>query len=81
MEHTNQTLEQYLHVYCNYQQDNWADLLPLVEFIYNNTLNATTGISLFFTNKGYHPNISVHPEHNLTSTHAREFAVNLDELH
>ena len=22
-ERTNQTLEQYLHVYCNYQQDNW----------------------------------------------------------
>jgi len=21
-EHTNQTLKQYLHVYCNYQQDN-----------------------------------------------------------
>ena len=26
---TNQTLEQYLHVYCNYQQDNWSKLLPL----------------------------------------------------
>jgi len=21
----NQTLEQYLQVYCNYQQDNWAE--------------------------------------------------------
>src|SRR3979490_2857909 len=28
-EHTNQTLEQYLRVYCNYQQDDWALLLPL----------------------------------------------------
>ena len=80
-EHTNQTLEQYLHVYCNYQQDNWADLLPLAEFTYNNTLSATTRISPFFANKGYHPNISVHLEHDLTSTHAREFAVDLDELH
>src|SRR6266481_5633918 len=25
-ERTNQTLEQYLQVYCNYQQDNWAEL-------------------------------------------------------
>jgi len=24
-EQTNQTLEQYLRVYCNYQQDNWSD--------------------------------------------------------
>ena len=34
---TNQTLEQYLQVYCNYQQDNWSSLLPLAEFAYNNT--------------------------------------------
>jgi len=25
-ERSNQTLEQYLHIYCNYQQDNWVDL-------------------------------------------------------
>ena len=25
-ERTNQTLEQYLHIYCNYQHDNWSDL-------------------------------------------------------
>ena len=81
MEHTNQTLEQYLCVYCNYQQDNRADLLPLVEFAYNKAPSATTGISPFFTNKGYCPNISVHLEQDLTSAHAREFVVDLDELH
>ena len=42
-ERSNQTLEQYLRIYCNYQQDNWADLLPLAEFAYNNTPSATTG--------------------------------------
>jgi len=46
--HTDQTLEQYLHVYCNYQQDNWSELLSLVEFAYNNALSATTSISPFF---------------------------------
>ena len=81
MECTNQTLEQYLCVYCNYQQDSWADLLHLAEFAYNNALSATTRISPFFANKGYHPNISVHMEHDLTSAHAREFAVDLDELY
>ena len=50
---TNQTLEQYLHVYCNYQQDNWSKLLPLAEFAYNNAPSATTGVSPFFANKGY----------------------------
>ena len=80
-EWTNQTLEQYLWIFCNYQQDNWYTLLPLVEFAYNNTLNATTGISLFFANKGYYPNLTVHPEQDLASSHARDLVVNLDELH
>ena len=58
----NQTLKQYLHVYCNYQQDNWSELLSLAEFAYNNAPSTTTGVSSFFANKGYHLNITVHPE-------------------
>ena len=65
--HMNQTLEQYLRVYCNYQQDNWSELLPLMEFAYNNAPSATTSVSPFFANKGYHPNITVHPKHNCRS--------------
>jgi IS30 family transposase len=40
-ERANQTLEQYLRIYCNYQQDNWSELLPLAEFAYNNALSIT----------------------------------------
>ena len=79
-EHTNQTLEQYLCVYCNYQQDNWSELLPLVEFAYNNAPSTTTSVSPFFANKGYHLNITVHPEHDIASSRACDFAVDLDEL-
>jgi len=50
-EQVNQTLEQYLCAYCNYQQDNWSKLLPLAKFTYNNAPSETTGISPFFTNK------------------------------
>ena len=78
--HTNQTLKQYLHVYCNYQQDNWSELLPLAEFAYNNAPSTTTGISPFFANKEYHPNITVHPEHDITSSRVCDFAIDLDEL-
>ena len=35
-ERKNETLEQYLQIYCNYQQSNWARLLSLAEFTYNN---------------------------------------------
>src|SRR3979490_3096759 len=80
-ERVNQTLEQYLQVYCNYQQDNWSELLPLAKFAYNNAPNTTTGISPFFTNKGHHPNITVHPEQDLASSRACEFAMNLGQLH
>ena len=80
-ERANQTLEQYLHMYCNYQQDNWSDLLPLAEFAYNNAPSATTSVSPFFVNKGYHPNITVHPKCNLSSAWAREYAVDLESLH
>ena len=84
-ERTNQTLEQYLHCYCNYQQDNCSKLLPLAEFAYNNAPSATMGISPFFANKsyhpGYHPNISVYLECEVTSVHAQELAVDLDKLH
>ena len=79
-ERTNQTLKQYLHVYCNYQQDNWSKLLSLTEFAYNNALSATTSVSSFFTNKRYHPNITVHPEHNIASSRAHNFTIDLDEL-
>ena len=79
-EHTNQTLEQYLYIYCNYEQDNWSKLLPLMEFVYNNALSATTGVSPFFANKGYYPNITVHPKCEIASSRACNFAVDLDEL-
>ena len=78
---TNQMLEQYIWVYSNYQQDNWLELLLLAEFAYNNALSATTGISPFFANKGYHPNLTVHPEWDLASSRARTFTVNLNQLH
>jgi len=80
VEQTNQTLEQYLRVYCNYQQDNWSELLPLAEFAYNNAPSSTTGVSSFFANKGYHPNLLVYPERDIASSRARDFVIDLDEL-
>jgi len=77
---TNQTLEQYLYIYCNYQQDNWSELLPLAEFSYNNAPSATTGVSPFFANKGYHPNLSVYPEQDIASSHVHDFTIDLNEL-
>ena len=51
-----------------------------MEFAYNNALSVTTSVSLFFTNKGYHLNITVHPEHNIASSQAHNFAIDLNKL-
>jgi hypothetical protein len=54
-ERTNQTLEQYLCCYVNYQQDNWSDFLPMAEFTYNNTVKPGMLASPFFLNYSFHP--------------------------
>jgi hypothetical protein len=40
-------LEFYLRAYYNYKQDDWVSKLGLVEFIYNNSIYASTGFTLF----------------------------------
>jgi hypothetical protein len=54
-ERVHQSLEAYLRFYINYQQDDWADWLPLAEFAYNNSDHSSTGKSPFFVNSGYNP--------------------------
>src|SRR5258707_9213530 len=79
-ERANQVLEQYLRVYTNYQQDNWATLLPMAEFTYNNATNATTGVSPFFANKGYHPEFTVDPQVETSSAEAQAFMADLERV-
>jgi hypothetical protein len=43
-----------------YHQNNWAKLLPLGEFVLNNTPNISIGASLFFMNKVYHLSLTFH---------------------
>src|SRR5258705_12733079 len=81
MEQINQVLEQYLCAYMNYQQDNWALLLPLAEFTYNNAVSTTTGISPFFANKGYHLRLTTNPLALSLSSKAQHYVVDLDQLH
>src|SRR5258708_7133844 len=81
MEQINQVLEQYLWAYTNYQQDNWAPLLPLAEFTYNNATSTTTGISPFFMNKGYHLRLPTNLLAPSLSSEAQHYVADLDQLH
>lgn len=46
-EQVNQELEQYLQVFWNYQVNNWADLIPFIEFAHNARTHSITGHSPF----------------------------------
>jgi transposase InsO family protein len=81
VERINTTLEQFLRIYCNYQQDNWSKLLPLAGFAYNNAPHASTGVSPFFATKGYDPLMAVYPDAEITDLRAHHFAINFDEIH
>jgi len=54
-ERVNQVLEQYLRCFINHHQDNCVDLLPVIEFAYNNTFQESIHQTLFFANYRYHP--------------------------
>ena len=41
-EQTNQTVEQYLWHYINYQQDDWVNYLPMAQFAFNNAKHTAT---------------------------------------
>jgi RNase H-like domain found in reverse transcriptase/Reverse transcriptase (RNA-dependent DNA polymerase)/Integrase zinc binding domain/Chromo (CHRromatin Organisation MOdifier) domain len=61
-ERINSVLEQYLRIFCDYQQDNWVELLPMAEFTYNNAKHASTQVSPFYANYGFHPRLSIDVE-------------------
>ena len=57
-ERQNSTMEAYLQAFVNFEQNDWAWLLPMAEFAYNNAKNASIGHTSFELNCGYHPRVS-----------------------
>ncbi len=75
-------MEAYLKAFINWEQDNWAKLLPIAEFAYNNAKNTSIGHTQFELNYNYHPRVSfeedVDPRSRSRSTN--ELAKELKEL-
>ena len=57
MERVNQTLEQYLRCYVDYNLSNWLDLLPSTEFAYNNQAHKGIKESPFYLEYSRHPRV------------------------
>ena len=55
-------MEAYLRAFVNFEQNDWARLLLMAEFAYNNAKNASTGHTLFEFNCGYYPRMSYKEE-------------------
>ena len=56
-ERTNQRLEQYIRIFIDSYQTNWASLLPLAQYTLNATPNATTHKAPFQIILGYIPKV------------------------
>ena len=65
-EQVNQELEQYLWLFINHRQDDWARLLPLAEFQYNH-IHSSTQHSPFLLDTGQEPHMGFEP--NLQQSH------------
>jgi hypothetical protein len=61
-EQVNQELEQYLRLFVGQRQDDWIDLLPMVEFQYNNHIHSSTQQTPFFLDSGQHPRMGFEPQ-------------------
>lgn len=79
-ERTNRTLEEMLRSYVNTHHNDWDKHLPMLEFAYNNSVNASTGYSPFYLNYGYHPNVPAalsNPQASTSNPTATAFAQEL----
>jgi len=60
-EHVNQELDQFLCLFINEQQNDWYDLLPIVEFQHNNHIHSTTQQPPFLLDTGRIPRMGFEP--------------------
>src|SRR5258707_8293805 len=65
-ERVNQEIEQFFRIFCNFQQDNWSQLLPFAEFAHNVRTHSVTSHSPFQIWYSYQPEFL--PPMDFTST-------------
>lgn len=54
-ERANRTVEEILRCYVSPHHDDWDEYLPTLEFAYNDSLHASTGVTPFYALYGRHP--------------------------
>jgi hypothetical protein len=59
-----------LQAYYNYKQDDWVSKLGLAEFIYNNSIHASTGFTPFKLLYNINPELRFNIENNILEKEA-----------
>jgi len=80
-ERVNQEIEQYLHICGNFQQDNWAALLPIIEFAHNARPHRSMHKSPFEIWYGYHPTFKPPLQLQTRLQSADEWVQYLEQIH
>ncbi len=75
-------MEVYLRAFINWEQNNWAKLLLMAEFAYNNPKNTSIGHTPFKLNYGFYSQVLFKEDVNshFRSYLANELADKLGEL-
>ena len=79
MERTNQELKQYLRMYVNHRQNNWAEWLATAEFAFNNKIYTATKLSPFQINYRREPRMGFNIRKKGKNEKAEEFAREMKE--
>src|SRR6266487_13874 len=78
-ERLNQELEQYIRLFVNERQNDWDDLIPMMEFQYNNHIHSSTQNTPFMLDTGRHPRMGFEPHSRVKMETASEFAGRMRE--
>jgi RNase H-like domain found in reverse transcriptase/Integrase zinc binding domain len=72
-EQLNQELETYLRMYCQNNPSEWAEHIPMAEFVHNHRRHSAKDASPFFIMMGYEPKALPHllPESNVPAAEER----------
>jgi hypothetical protein len=73
-------LEQYLRVFTNHRQIDWAEWLPLAEFAYNNRIHSSTQRTPFEVDSGQHPRMGIEPHRTTKLEAAEEFVKRIKKI-
>ena len=78
-ERVNQEVEQYLRLFVNHRQDDWAEWLALAEFCHNNRIQASTRQTPFMLNTGRNPRLGTEPLRTTKMEAVESFLKNMQE--